>query len=372
MGGADPGRPRRRRDQDRAHRRGRRHARLGTSVRRRRGRRADVRRLLSFVQSRQALGRARFRDRGRPAHREEARGALGRRHRELQDRRACEVRARLRGAVEGEPAPRLLLGHRLRPGRPVQASRRLRPAGAGHGRHHGPDRAAGRRTDARRRRLRGRDDRHLFGRRNQRGAERAQHDRQGQLHRHGAARHAGRRAGEPGIELSGQRQGAKAHGQRAPRRGAVPGVSGLGRPRDHRVRQRLAVRTIDRAARRARYGAGRALSHQRGTRGQSRHADPAHVRDDRQSHARRSAGEAGSGRRARRPDQYAGRRVRRSAGAGAQDAHRPAEQIRQGRLDPGRALADHDQWRAHERGPRAAGARESIRKEGALREIGEA
>ena len=57
------------------------------------------------------------------------------------------------------------------------------------------------------------------------------------------------------------------------------------------------------------------------------------------------------------PDQYPGRRVRRSAGAGAQDAHRSAEQIRKRRLDPGRALADHDQWRAHERGPRAAGAR---------------
>ena len=28
-------------------------------------------------------------------------------------------------------------------------------------------------------------------------------------------------------------------------------------------------------------------------------------------------------------------------------AHRPAEQVRQGRLDPGRALADHHQRRAH-------------------------
>ena len=57
------------------------------------------------------------------------------------------------------------------------------------------------------------------------------------------------------------------------------------------------------------------------------------------------------------PDQYPGRRVRRSAGAGAQDAHRSTEQIRKRRLDPGRALADYDQRRAHERGPRAAGAR---------------
>ena len=56
------------------------------------------------------------------------------------------------------------------------------------------------------------------------------------------------------------------------------------------------------------------------------------------------------------PDQHAGGCVRRPAGAGAQDAHRPAEQVRQGRLDPGRALADHHQRRAHGRRPRPAGA----------------
>ena len=38
-------------------------------------------------------------------------------------------------------------------------------------------------------------------------------------------------------------------------------------------------------------------------------------------------------------------------------AHRPAEQVRQGRLDPGRARADHHQRRAHVRRPRAADAR---------------
>src|ERR1051325_3094414 len=50
----------------------------------------------------------------------------------------------------------------------------------GRGRRQGPARQAGGRADARRRRLRGRDDRHLFGGSNLRGAERAPHDRQGQ------------------------------------------------------------------------------------------------------------------------------------------------------------------------------------------------
>ena len=44
----------------------------------------------------------------------------------------------------------LLLGHRLRPGRPLCRARRLRPDGAGHGRHHGHHRHGGRRADPRR------------------------------------------------------------------------------------------------------------------------------------------------------------------------------------------------------------------------------
>ena len=156
--------------------------------------------------------------------------------------------------VEGEARHHLLLGHRLRAGRPLFAPRRLRPAGAGHGRHHGPHRPARRRADARRRRLRGRDDRHLFGGRDHGGAERAQRHRQGQLHRHGAARHPGRGARQPGLELSGQRQGAEAHGQRASGGRALSGVSGGRRPRHHRLRQRHAVRAADRAAGRARDG----------------------------------------------------------------------------------------------------------------------
>ena len=90
------------------------------------------------------------------------------------------------------------------------------------------------------------------------------------------------RARQSGLELSGQRQGAEAHGQRASGRRALSGVSGGRRPRHHRVRQRHPVRAADRAARRARDGAGRALQDQCGTRGQSRHADPAHDRADRE------------------------------------------------------------------------------------------
>src|SRR6267378_3010494 len=44
---------------------------------------------------------------------------LGRAHRELQVRRSRALRSLLRGPEEDQPAPHLLLGHRLRPDRPV-------------------------------------------------------------------------------------------------------------------------------------------------------------------------------------------------------------------------------------------------------------
>jgi len=53
-------------------------------------------------------------------------------------------------------------------------------------------------------------------------------------------------------------------------------------------------------------------------------------------------------------DKYAGERLRRPAGARPQDAHRPAEPIRQGRRDPGSARADDDQRGAHVRDHRTA------------------
>ena len=80
--------------------------------------------VLPALQPRQALGRGRLHAR-RTARRSCAALARARRRarRELQGRRAREVRARLRDAVATvESAHRLLLDHRLRPGRAVRAS----------------------------------------------------------------------------------------------------------------------------------------------------------------------------------------------------------------------------------------------------------
>ena len=89
-----------------------------------------------------------FESRGRPAHRAQAGETLGRADREFQSRRARQIRPRLREPHAGKSAADLLLGDRLRPGRALRAARRLRPHGARHGRHHGPDRHA--RTASRR------------------------------------------------------------------------------------------------------------------------------------------------------------------------------------------------------------------------------
>ena len=62
--------------------------------------------------------------------------------RELQGWRARQIRPRLQEPRAGKSAADLLLGHRLRAGRPLRHARRLRPDGAGHGRHYGPDRHA--------------------------------------------------------------------------------------------------------------------------------------------------------------------------------------------------------------------------------------
>ena len=59
--------------------------------------------------------------------------------RELQGRHAGALRPRLRQPARSQPAPDLLLGHRLRPGRPLRAAPRLRLRVPGHGRadeHH--------------------------------------------------------------------------------------------------------------------------------------------------------------------------------------------------------------------------------------------
>ena len=81
----------------------------------------------------------------------------------------------------GVPAPDLLLGDRLRPGRALRAARRLRPDGAGHGRLHEPDRHGGRRADALRRADVGHLHRRLSADRNSRRAPAARAHRQGLL-----------------------------------------------------------------------------------------------------------------------------------------------------------------------------------------------
>ena len=76
-------------------------------------------------------------------------------------------------------APRLLLDHRLRPGRPLCAARRLRLHRAGPRRHHGSDRRARRRAAEDRRRLRRHLHRRLFRGRDPRGASAPRRDRGG-------------------------------------------------------------------------------------------------------------------------------------------------------------------------------------------------
>ena len=99
--------------------------------------------------------------------------ALGRADRELQGRRARQIRPRLQKPGAGKSAADLLLGHRLRPGRTLRQARRLRPDGARHGRHHGSHRHAGRRADPRRRAGLRHFHRRLFGGRHPGGARRS-------------------------------------------------------------------------------------------------------------------------------------------------------------------------------------------------------
>ena len=166
LGGPDPGRPRRRRDQGRAPRRRRRHPRLGPAVpegRRRQGHQGG--RLLPGRQPRQALDHRQPRQARGPAHRARA-GAEGRhRARELQGRHARALRPRRGVAAQDQPAPDLLLGHRLRPDRPAARPAGLRLPDPGDGRaderHRREGRPARRRPAEGRRADRRPDDRHV-------------------------------------------------------------------------------------------------------------------------------------------------------------------------------------------------------------------
>ena len=179
VGRPGAGRPGRRRRQGGALQDRRRHPRLGAALHRRQGRRPSRRRLFPFDQPRQALDRVRFRDRRGQAHRQKAGGALRRADRELQGRRPRQVRARLQEPRAGLPAADLLLGDRLRPGRPLRDARRLRSDGAGHGRLHVAHRDRRRRADPRRRPGVRHHDRHVFGDRHSRCTGAARAHRQG-------------------------------------------------------------------------------------------------------------------------------------------------------------------------------------------------
>ena len=182
----------------------------------------------------------RFRERGRQAHRAQARRQVRRADRELQGRRARQVRARLQEPRALLPAPGLLLGHRLRPDRAERGARRLRSHGPGHRRLHGAHRHGRRRADPRRRPGVGHLHRGLFGDRHPGGAAAARAHRQGRLCRHRAGQLHRGRAGQPGDELSRLRRGAQAHRQRASEHRALSGVPGGRRPHHHRDRQQLA------------------------------------------------------------------------------------------------------------------------------------
>ncbi len=136
-----------------------------------------------------------------------------------------EIRARLQEPRAVLPAAHLLLGDRFRPGRPACVACRLRPDGAGHRRLHGADRHGGRRADARGRAGVGHLHRRLFGDRHSGGAAAARAHRQGRLCGYRAGQFNGRRAREPGDELSRLWRRAEAHRQRASEYRAVPGVS---------------------------------------------------------------------------------------------------------------------------------------------------
>ena len=100
------------------------------------------------------IGRDRSRERRGAGAGARSRPRRRRPDREFQGRRPRQIRARLCQPRRDQPAPHLLLDHRLRPGRALCRPRRLRLHDPGHGRDHGPDRRARRRAAEDRRRLR--------------------------------------------------------------------------------------------------------------------------------------------------------------------------------------------------------------------------
>ena len=152
---AEPRRPRRRSHQGGKARQRRRHPRLGPALPEGLGRKRHRRvGLLPLLQPRQEIAGAGHRPSRRPAHRARTRRTVRCAGGKLQGRRPGEIRPRLGQPARGQPAPHLLLDHRLRPGRPLRRARRLRLHRAGHGRPDERHRRARRR--ARRRAAEGR------------------------------------------------------------------------------------------------------------------------------------------------------------------------------------------------------------------------
>ena len=149
--------------------------------------------LLPRGESRQALGHDRHREQGGPGADPPDGRPLRRLDRKLSRRHAPALRTRLRRSQEDQAGPRVLLDHRLRPGRSLQGSRRLRLRAAGderdHEHHRRTRRPAGRRST---------EDRHA-GQRLLRRPVRDGGDvgcahasgahRRGPIHRHRTARH---------------------------------------------------------------------------------------------------------------------------------------------------------------------------------------
>nr|GEU28048.1 hypothetical protein [Tanacetum cinerariifolium] len=319
---AKPGRPRRRRHQDRAPRQWRRHPRLGPAVRqgcrRQRHHRSGI---LLGRQSRQALGHHRYRQCRRTSVAARSGAALRCGAGKLQGRPAATLRPRLRHAQGHQARPGLLLGDGLRPGWPVRAPRRLRFSDSRHGRadvrHRRARRFTGRRSAESGRGADRPDDRHVRHHCDSCRTDPPRPHRRRPVHRHGAARCAGGHAGQYGQQLPQQRQAAQALGQCAPEHRAVPDLCLCGRLHHRRHRQRRPVPEIRGSGRPRRPGPAPALRHQSVARPAPRGTGAAAGRDGIAAVARLLDRAAGSGGRAVRPDQQPRRRVRQPASAGA-------------------------------------------------------
>ncbi|MNI47452.1 hypothetical protein D3C73_1019720 [compost metagenome] len=245
MGDADAGGPRGRGHQDRTAGRRRRHPPLGPALHHDSRRRARRRRLFPVRQPGQEVGRVGHRHPRRRRSRASPGRDLRRGGRELQDRRAEEVRPRLRLTGGGQSEAGLLLHHRLRPARAGRAPGGLRLHDPGHGRadvdHRPARRRAGRRADEGRGGGRGPVHWPVRLQRHPGGAVARTGERRRPACRHRPVRRSGRHVGQSGDKLVRLRDHADADGQRPPQPGPLSALLVLGRQGDHRRGQRRPV-----------------------------------------------------------------------------------------------------------------------------------